>query len=96
MGCYLKMRIKGFHIPRQILSGSIQTMPLQALRKFPLYFLGICALIGLAIYTDKASGYHKWSRGTFGWSFILGWVGVVFAVISGVFGLLKGRQSSSN
>jgi hypothetical protein len=57
---------------------------------------GICALIGLAIYTDKASVYHKLSGGTFGWSFILGWIGVVFAVISGVFGFLKGRQSSSN
>ena len=90
------MRVEGFHIPRLILSGSFQNTPLQALREYPLYFLGICALIGLAIYTDKASGYHKWSRGTFGWSFILGWVGVVFAIISGVFGFLKGRQSSSN
>lgn len=51
---------------------------------------GVCALIGLAIFTDKLSG------ATFGWSFILGWIGVVFAVISGVFAFVKGRQSSSN
>ena len=51
-------------------------------------------MVGLALYT------HFWSdyRGgyTFGWSFILGWIGVVFAVISGVFAFVKGRQSNSN
>ena len=47
--------------------------------------------IGVGIEREQTNyGY------TFGWSFILGWIGVVFAVISGVFAFVKGRQSNPN
>lgn len=49
---------------------------------------GLCALIAMSVFTAY------WSAATFGWSFYLGWVGMIFAGISGILAFVLEKRGT--
>ena len=49
-------------------------------------------MIGVAIFTNKMVDVVNNSAFSFGWSFILGWLGFIGAIVSAVVVFLLGKQ----
>ena len=52
---------------------------------------GVCMIIALGIYTDKKDKYISKPGVSFGWSYIVGWIGALGAFVSGIVGILAER-----
>ena len=69
----------------------------------PHIHLGICGLIAMAVFTGKVKGddFSYYGIDSWGWSFILGWVGTILVGLTGVIAIVisfigKGNSSSSS
>ena len=51
----------------------------------------VCMVIALAIYTDKADQIVSKPGVSYGWSYVVGWIGALGACVSGIVGILAER-----
>ncbi|XP_057309236.1 lens fiber membrane intrinsic protein-like [Hydractinia symbiolongicarpus] len=49
---------------------------------------GGCMLVALAIFTDKQDFDSIYFKYQYGWSYIIGWIGVAVSIVSGVLGIM--------